>query len=95
MPAVAVVTLVLAGLILGAAVLGLVRVILHLAAVRQTLGTVVVGIAVVAAQTRATTVIGHETLSAGPVAAESQSGEQPREQAASLRRTGDRAPMSP
>ena len=51
MPAVAVVTLVLAALILAAAVLGLVRVIIHLAVVRQTLGTVVVGVMVVAAQT--------------------------------------------
>lgn len=52
MPAAAVVTLILAALIIAAAVLGLVRVILHLVAVRQTLGTVVVGVEVVAAQTR-------------------------------------------
>lgn len=51
MPAVAVVTLIITALILAAAVLGLVRVIFHLAAVRQTLGTVVVGVQVVAAQT--------------------------------------------
>jgi hypothetical protein len=51
MPAVAVVTLVIAALIIAAAVLGLVRVLLHLAAIRQTLGTVVVGVRVVAVQT--------------------------------------------
>ncbi|NBH04293.1 hypothetical protein [Amycolatopsis sp. SID8362] len=52
MPAAAVVTLIIAALIIAAAVLGLVRVILHLAAIRRTLGTVVVGVQVVAAQTR-------------------------------------------
>ena len=52
MPAAAVVTLVLAGLIIAAAALGLIRVIGHLMAVRQTLGTVIVGVAVVAHQTR-------------------------------------------
>jgi hypothetical protein len=52
MPAAAVVTLVIAGLIIAAAALGLIRVIGHLMAVRQTLGTVIVGVAVVAHQTR-------------------------------------------
>jgi hypothetical protein len=52
MPAVAWVTVALAGLIVAAAALGLIRVIGHLMAVRQTLGTVIVGVAVVAHQTR-------------------------------------------
>jgi hypothetical protein len=52
MPAVAWVTLVLAFLIIAAAALGLIRVILHLKVVRYTLGTVVVGVMVVAHQTR-------------------------------------------
>jgi hypothetical protein len=52
MPAVAWVTLVITALIIAAAALGLVRVIGHLMAVRQTLGTVVVGVLVVAHQTR-------------------------------------------
>jgi len=52
MPAAAVVTLVIATLIIAAAALGLIRVIGHLMAVRQTLGTVIVGVAVVAHQTR-------------------------------------------
>ena len=52
MPAVAWVTLVITALIIAAAALGLLRVIFHLRAVRQTLGTVVVGVAVVAHQTR-------------------------------------------
>jgi hypothetical protein len=52
MPVVAWVTLVIATLIIAAAALGLVRVIGHLMAVRQTLGTVVVGVLVVAHQTR-------------------------------------------
>jgi hypothetical protein len=52
MPAAAWVTLVLAFLIIAAAALGLTRVILHLKVIRQTLGTVVVGVWVVAHQTR-------------------------------------------
>jgi hypothetical protein len=51
MPAVAWVTVVLAVLIVLAAAIALLRVIIHLAVVRQTLGTVVVGVQVVAAQT--------------------------------------------
>jgi hypothetical protein len=52
MPAVAWVTLVITALIIAAAALGLLRVILHLRAIRQTLGTVIVGVWVVAHQTR-------------------------------------------
>lgn len=52
MPFVAWVTLVSATLIIAAAALGLIRVILHLKVVRYTLGTVVVGVMVVAHQTR-------------------------------------------
>ena len=52
MPFVAWVTLVIATLIIAAAALGLIRVILHLKVVRYTLGTVVVGVMVVAHQTR-------------------------------------------
>jgi hypothetical protein len=52
MPAVAWVTLVITALIIAAAALGLLRVILHLNAIRQTLGTVIVGVWVVAHQTR-------------------------------------------
>jgi hypothetical protein len=52
MPAVAWVTLVITALIIAAAALGLLRVIGHLRAVRQTLGTVIVGVWVVAHQTR-------------------------------------------
>lgn len=52
MPAVAWVTLAITALIVGAAALGLCRVIFHLKAARQTLGTVVVGLAVVEHQTR-------------------------------------------
>lgn len=52
MPAAAWVTLVLAFLIIAAAALGLTRVVLHLKVIRQTLGTVVVGVWVVAHQTR-------------------------------------------
>jgi len=52
MPAAAWVTLVITALIVAAAALGLLRVILHLKAIRQTLGTVIVGVAVVAHQTR-------------------------------------------
>jgi hypothetical protein len=52
MPFVAWVTVVIATLIIAAAALGLIRVILHLKVVRYTLGTVIVGVAVVAEQTR-------------------------------------------
>jgi multisubunit Na+/H+ antiporter MnhG subunit len=52
MPAVAWVTLVISALIILAAAIGLLRVILHLMAIRQTLGTVIVGVQVVAHQTR-------------------------------------------
>jgi hypothetical protein len=52
MHAAAVVTLIITGLIVAAAALGLFRVILHLMAIRQTLGTVIVGVMVVAHQTR-------------------------------------------
>ena len=52
MPAVAIVTLVLAALIIAAAALGLVRVILHLVAIRKTLVTLVGGVEVVADKTR-------------------------------------------
>jgi len=52
MPAAAWVTLALTALIIAAAALGLLRVILHLKAIRQTLGTVIVGVWVVAHQTR-------------------------------------------
>jgi hypothetical protein len=52
MPAVAWVTLVITFLIIAAAALGLIRVILHLKVVRYTLGTVIVGVMVVAHQTR-------------------------------------------
>ena len=52
MPAAAVVTLVIATLIIAAAALGLIRVIFHLMAVRKTLGTVIMGVTVVAHQTR-------------------------------------------
>ncbi|HEU0241989.1 MAG TPA: hypothetical protein VFR11_22425 [Micromonosporaceae bacterium] len=52
MPAVAWVTLVITALIILAAAVGLLRVILHLRAIRQTLGTVIVGVQVVAHQTR-------------------------------------------
>jgi hypothetical protein len=48
MPAVAWVTLVITALIIAAAALGLIRVIFHLKAVRQTLGDVIGGVAVVA-----------------------------------------------
>ena len=57
MPAVAIVTLVLAGLIIAAAALGLVRVILHLVAIRKTLVTVVGGVGVVADKTSGVPVI--------------------------------------
>jgi multisubunit Na+/H+ antiporter MnhG subunit len=51
MPAAAVVTLIITALIIFAAALGLLRVILHLRAVRQTLGAVIGGVAVVAEKT--------------------------------------------
>jgi len=51
MPAVAVVTLVIATLIIAAAALGLLRVILHLRAVAGTLDGVIDGVAAVAQQT--------------------------------------------
>ena len=51
MPAAAWVTLVIAALIIFAAALGLLRVIFHLRAVRQTLGAVIGGVAVVAEKT--------------------------------------------
>jgi hypothetical protein len=51
MPAVAWVTLVITALIVAAAALGLIRVIFHLRAVRQTLGDVIGGVAVVAQRT--------------------------------------------
>jgi hypothetical protein len=69
MPAAAVVTLILAALIIAAAALGLIRVIGHLRAVRQTLGTVVVGVLVVAHQTRTVPeVLPSVNASLGPVA---------------------------
>jgi len=52
MPAAAWVTLAITALIIAAAALGLLRVIFHLKAIRQTLGTVIVGVMVVAHQTR-------------------------------------------
>jgi hypothetical protein len=52
MPAAAWVTVVIAALIIAAAALGLLRVIFHLVAVRRTLGTVVVGVRVIAEQTK-------------------------------------------
>jgi hypothetical protein len=52
MPAAAWVTLVIATLIIAATALGLMRVIGHLKVIRYTLGTVVVGVMVVAEQTR-------------------------------------------
>jgi hypothetical protein len=52
MPVVAWVTLALTALIIVAAALGLLRVIFHLKVVRYTLGTVVVGVMVIAEQTR-------------------------------------------
>jgi hypothetical protein len=52
MPAVAWVTLAITALIILAAAVGLLRVILHLKVIRQTLGTVIVGVWVVAHQTR-------------------------------------------
>jgi hypothetical protein len=52
MPVVAWVTLVIVALIILAAAVALLRVVIHLMVVRQTLGTVVVGVQVVANQTR-------------------------------------------
>ena len=52
MPAVAWVTVIISVLIIAAAALGLIRVVLHLKVIRQTLGTVVMGVTVVAHQTR-------------------------------------------
>ncbi len=57
MPVVAWVTLVITTLIIIATALGLLRVIFHLKVVRQTLGTVVVGVQVVAHQTRTVPVV--------------------------------------
>jgi hypothetical protein len=51
MPAVAWVTLVITTLIIAAAALGLLRVIIHLMAVRKTLGALVGGVRVVAEKT--------------------------------------------
>jgi hypothetical protein len=51
MPAAAWVTLVITALIIFAAALGLLRVILHLVAIRRTLGAVIGGVAVVADKT--------------------------------------------
>jgi hypothetical protein len=51
MPVVAWVTVVIAVLIIAAAALGLIRVILHLMAVRRTLNNLIGGLAVVASQT--------------------------------------------
>ena len=52
MPAVAWVTLAITALIILAAALGLLRAIIHLRAAQRTLGTVVMGVWVVAHQTR-------------------------------------------
>jgi len=52
MPAVAWVTVIIAVLIIAAAALGLVRVIFHLMAIRNTLGAVVGGVQVIADKTR-------------------------------------------
>ena len=51
MPAVAWVTLVITALIVAAAALGLIRVIFHLRAVRQTLASVIGGVQVIAQKT--------------------------------------------
>lgn len=51
MPLVAWVTLIITFLIIAAAALGLLRVIVHLWVVRETLGTVTVGVLVIAHQT--------------------------------------------
>jgi hypothetical protein len=52
MPAPAYVTLVIAALIILAAAVGLLRVLIHLKVIRYTLGTVIVGVWVIANQTR-------------------------------------------
>lgn len=52
MPLVAWTTLVIAALIIGITAVGLIRVILHLKRIRETLGTIVVGAEVIAHQTR-------------------------------------------
>jgi hypothetical protein len=52
MPAAAWVTVIISTLIILAAAVGLLRVVIHLKVVRDTLGTVVVGVWVVAHQTR-------------------------------------------
>jgi len=52
MPAAAIVTLVLAGLIIAAAALGLIRVIGHLIAVQRTLDALIGGVGVIADKTR-------------------------------------------
>ena len=52
MPVAAWVTIVIAGLIIAAAALGLIRVIVHLVAVHQTLGALLGGVQVVADKTR-------------------------------------------
>lgn len=52
MPAPAWVTLIIATLIIAAAAIGLLRVLIHLKVVRYTLGTVIVGVWVIANQTR-------------------------------------------
>ena len=57
MPAVAWVTLVLATLIIAAAALGLIRVILHLIAIRKTLVTLLGGVQVVADKTSSVPVV--------------------------------------
>ena len=57
MPAAAWVTVVLATLIIAAAALGLVRVILHLMAVRKTLGALAGGVQVVAEKTATVPVV--------------------------------------
>ncbi|HWL41466.1 MAG TPA: hypothetical protein VNQ73_00885 [Ilumatobacter sp.] len=51
MPAAAIVTLVLAALIIAAAALGLIRVIGHLVAVRRTLDALIGGVGVIAGKT--------------------------------------------
>jgi len=57
METVAVVTLVLAGLIIAAAALGLVRVIFHLVAVKKTLANVFAGVEVVAEKTSSVPIV--------------------------------------
>jgi hypothetical protein len=57
MPAAAIMTLVITALIIAAAALGLIRVIFHLMAVRQTLGLVIGGVAVVADKTSTVPVV--------------------------------------